>query len=205
MRVRRSIERVGLGSEYLDKYPSQLSGGQKQRVSIARALASRPSIVLLDEPTSALDIAVQSQVINLLIELQQEFDLTYIFVTHNISLAKFLCDRIVVFYAGKIVEVGATDDVLSHSLHPYTLTLMEAFPVPDPKKKNLLAVEITGEPPSPTNIPSGCAFHPRCHYAEEICRTEEPKLLEILPNHSSACHFAKRLEYEPTASKVNGS
>jgi oligopeptide/dipeptide ABC transporter ATP-binding protein len=198
-RVQSSIERVGLGAEYLDKYPSQLSGGQKQRVSIARALTSRPSIVLLDEPTSALDIAVQSQVINLLIELQKEFELTYVFVTHNISLARFLCDRIVVFYAGKIMEVGDAKSVLSQSLHPYTLTLMEAFPVPDPRARNLLKVDIKGEPPSPTNVPAGCSFHPRCPYAEEICESEEPKLEEITRDHLSACHFAKKLEYNASS------
>jgi peptide/nickel transport system ATP-binding protein len=195
-RVTSSLERVGLGPEYQDKYPSQLSGGQKQRVSIARALAPRPSLVLLDEPTSALDVAVQSQVINLLIDLQDEFNLTYLFVTHNISLARYLCDRIAVFYAGRIVEMGTTESVLGSSLHPYTRMLMEAFPLLDPKRKNLLDIEIVGEPPSPANVPSGCPFHPRCPYAEEICRTKEPPLEEVLPDHLSACHFAGRFVSE---------
>jgi len=189
-RVVSSLESVGLGEAFLEKHSTELSGGQKQRVSIARALAPRPVLLLLDEPTSALDAVVQSQVLNLLIDLQKEFNLTYLFVTHNISVAKYLADRIAVFYAGSIREIGPAEKVLAEPLHPYTSTLIGAFPVPDPDAKNLLNTEIMGEPPSLIYPPKGCRFHPRCKFAQEICKTEEPPLTECRDGHFAACYFA---------------
>jgi peptide/nickel transport system ATP-binding protein len=201
-RVLSSLEAVGLGKNFLEKHPTELSGGQKQRVSIARALAPRPLLLLLDEPTSALDAVVQSQVLNLLMDLQKEFHLTYLFVTHNISVAKYLADRIAVFYAGSIREVGPAETVLTTPLHPYTSTLIGAFPIADPDLQNLLNTEIIGEPPSLINPPAGCRFHPRCPYRGEICMTKEPELKEWRSDHYAACYYAleiaerKRVEFE---------
>jgi oligopeptide/dipeptide ABC transporter ATP-binding protein len=192
-RVLESLETVGLGSEFFEKYPSQLSGGQKQRVSIARALTSRPKLILLDEPTSALDAVVQSQVINLLVELQRKYMLTYIFVTHNISVARFISDKLAVFYAGSICEMGSTEDIANKPMHPYTSTLMKAFPIPDPAKRTLLQTKIFGEPPSLVNPPKGCKYNPRCPYVKEICRNKEPPLDEVQPSHWSACFFSKEI------------
>jgi oligopeptide/dipeptide ABC transporter ATP-binding protein len=192
-RVLESLETVGLGSEFYEKYPSQLSGGQKQRVSIARALTSRPKLILLDEPTSALDAVVQSQVINLLVELQRKYMLTYIFVTHNISVARFISDRLAVFYAGSICEMGSTEDIVNKPLHPYTSTLMKAFPAPDPNRRTLLQTKILGEPPSLINPPKGCKYNPRCLYSREVCRNKEPPLDEVQPGHWSACFFSKEI------------
>jgi peptide/nickel transport system ATP-binding protein len=189
-RVNSSLHAVGLGENFLEKHPTELSGGQKQRVSIARALAPRPVLLLLDEPTSALDAVVQSQVLNLLIDLQKRFNLTYLFVTHNISVAKYLADRIAVFYAGSIREIGLAERVFAQPLHPYTSTLISAFPIPDPDLKNLLGVEIIGEPPSLINPPAGCRFHPRCPHVQGVCKVKEPELVEYLDGHHAACHFA---------------
>jgi len=188
--VRVSLRDVGLDEEFLNKYPAQLSGGQKQRVSIARALVSHPLVLLLDEPTSALDAAVQAQVLNLLIDLQKQLRLTFIFVTHNVFVARYMSDRAIVLYGGSVRELGPAEKVLVEPLHPYTSTLIAAFPVPDPKNRNLLGMEILGEPPSIINPPPGCAFHPRCPYARDICRSEEPRLREIFDGHFAACHFA---------------
>jgi oligopeptide/dipeptide ABC transporter ATP-binding protein len=198
-RVISSLDAVGLGENFLDKHPTELSGGQKQRVSIARALAPRPVLLLLDEPTSALDAVVQSQVLNLLIDLQRKFNLTYLFVTHNISVAKYLADRIAVFYAGSIREIGPTEKVFTEPLHPYTSTLIRAFPVADPDLKNLLNVEIIGEPPSLINPPPGCRFHPRCPYTQEVCKTKEPQLVQHLDGRYAACHFALEIRKEKGA------
>lgn len=192
-RVVESLESVGLGNDVLDKRPRQLSGGQKQRVSIARALSPRPKLLLLDEPTSSLDAAVQAQVLNVLIDLQSRFQLTCIFVTHNISVAKYICDRIAVFYAGNITEVGNAEEILSEPLHPYTITLKEAYPTPDPAKRNVLDAKVIGEPPSLLSPPSGCTFHPRCAYAKDICRAEVPELRTVFGNRLVSCHFAEEI------------
>lgn len=199
-RVRSSLDAVGLGDNFLEKHPTELSGGQKQRVSIARALAPRPVLLLLDEPTSALDAVVQSQVLNLLIDLQKRFNLTYLFVTHNISVAKYLADRIAVFYAGSIREIGPTEKVFTQPLHPYTSTLIRAFPILDPDLKNLLSVEIIGEPPSLINPPSGCRFHPRCPFVQDICKSKEPELLKYMEEQYAACHFALEIRQKHPAS-----
>ena len=191
-RITTSLRSVGLEKEFLDKYPSQLSGGQKQRVSIARAIAPRPKLLLLDEPTSALDAAVQAQVLNILMSLQKEFNLTYVFVTHNIAIAKYVADRIAVFYDGRIRELGPSETVFSRPLHPYTSSLIEAFPLPDPDQKNLLSVHITGEPPSLFEPITGCSFHPRCQYAESRCKNEIP-LLRAVNDHMVSCHFAESI------------
>jgi oligopeptide/dipeptide ABC transporter ATP-binding protein len=186
-----ALEHVGLGKDYLEKYPNQLSGGQKQRVSIARALVTNPRVILLDEPTSALDVAVQSQVINLLCDLQNELKLTYIFVTHNLTVAGYIADNIVVLYAGSICEAGPTKEVLNNPRHPYTATLLNATMTPDPESKFFLGAETEGEPPSLINPPRGCRFHPRCPYMKDKCQLQKPELSKVDSNHFAACHFVE--------------
>ena len=190
-RVMQSLEIVGL-SEYVDRLPGHLSGGQKQRVAIARAIAIRPELVLLDEPTSALDASVQAQILNLLIELQRDYHLTYLMITHNIAVAEYLSDQLIVMYAGSVVEHGPTASVISKPRHPYTIALISSAPIPNPWKRNLLNIEIRGEVPSAINPPSGCKFHPRCPYAEKICGEQSPGMVEISPGHSVSCHFADK-------------
>jgi oligopeptide/dipeptide ABC transporter ATP-binding protein len=190
-RVIKSLDRVGLDPTFLAKYPNQLSGGQKQRVAIARALVTNPSLVLLDEPTSALDVATQAQVINLLNDLQKELNLTYIFVTHNIALAGYVSDRLAVFYAGSLRELGPALEVTQRPLHPYTEDLWKSTLLPEPNSNALQELEIPGEPPSFIHPPPGCTFHPRCNYMQERCKTDPPPLRDILNGHYSACHFAR--------------
>ncbi len=187
--VEESLSSVGMPVGFASRTPLQLSGGQKQRAAIARAISTHPKLVILDEPTSALDASVQAQILTLLVELQKKFNLSYMLITHNIAVAKYLCDSIAVMYAGKIVEYGPTLEVLERPRHPYTIALINSAPVPNPWKKNLLATEISGEVASAINPPSGCKFHPRCPYAEKICAVEEPSLEQIAPNHEAACHF----------------
>ena len=186
------LNAVGLDSKFLDRLPRQLSGGQKQRVNIARAIVSEPSLVILDEPTSALDASVQAQILNLLLELQSNFNLSYLIITHNISVAEYLSDRTYVMYAGKIVEYGPSNAVINDPRHPYTIALITSAPIPDPKERNLLKVEIVGEVPSVVNPPSGCRFHPRCPYAEQKCSDQEPLLEPLGPGRFAACHFIER-------------
>jgi len=193
-KVSTALEEVGLSGKFAENYPSQLSGGQKQRVSIARAIAPSPALLLLDEPTSALDAAVQAQVLNLLKDLQRKLNLAYILVTHNIFVARYLSDRIGVFYTGEVKELGPTESVLANPLHPYAWTLLSAFPVPDPARRTLLTTEVVGEAPSIITPPPGCTFHPRCLYVKEKCRTEKPELKEYSPNHTAACHFALEIQ-----------
>jgi peptide/nickel transport system ATP-binding protein len=189
--VTRSLKIVGL-SGYADRLPGHLSGGQKQRVAIARAIAIRPEMLVLDEPTSALDASVQAQILNLLIELQKDYNLTYLIITHNIAVAEYLSDLLIVMYAGNVVEYGPTSSVISKPRHPYTIALISSAPIPNPWKRNLLSVEIKGEVPSAVNPPSGCKFHPRCPYAEKICGERVPPMVEIVPGRSVSCHFAEK-------------
>lgn len=193
-KVTAALDNVGLSGKFAGNYPSQLSGGQKQRVSIARAIAPNPALLLLDEPTSALDAAVQAQVLNLLKDLQKKLDLAYILVTHNIFVARYLSDRMGVFYTGEVKELGPTESVLVDPLHPYTWTLLSAFPVPDPDKRTLLNTEVIGEAPSIITPPSGCTFHPRCVYVQEKCKNEKPELKEYFPNHTATCHYALEIQ-----------
>jgi len=182
------LKNVGLKEEHMWRYPHELSGGQNQRVAIARALALKPRFIVLDEPTSALDVSVQAQILNLLQDLQERFHLSYLFISHDLSVVQHISDRLGVMYAGKIVEVGISSEVWENPVHPYTSALLSAVPTlnPDLKKEGKL---ITGEPPSPTNPPAGCRFHPRCPYATNVCKTEEPKMMEVASGHYVACHL----------------
>ena len=191
--VMRSLEAVGLSEEQAYRIPKHLSGGQRQRVAIARAIAPSPKLLILDEPTSALDASVQAQIIRLLISLQSQYSLSYMLITHNIAVAQYLSDIVAVMYAGHLVEYGPTKEVMAKPRHPYTITLMQAAPIANPWKRNLLSVEIRGEVPSAINPPSGCRFNPRCTYAEEICTKVDPPLEGISAGHLVACHFKEKV------------
>ncbi len=195
------LDAVGLPEDGLMRFPHEFSGGQRQRIAIARALVLNPEFIVLDEPTSALDSSVQAQILNLLRKIQQELGLSYLFITHNVNVVKYMADRIAVMYSGKLAEVGETREVLERPLHPYTSALISSIPQPDPEDR-LQTVNLKGEVPSTVNPPSGCRFHPRCPYAEEICRTAEPQLREIKKGHWSACHFAEQFAEEPRIRKV---
>ena len=184
---------VGLRPEFMHRFPHAFSGGQRQRIGIARALATGPRLVVADEPVSALDVSVQAQVLNLLLELQSRLRLTFLFVAHDLSVVRHICDRVAVMYVGQLVELATTDAVFSRPRHPYTAALMRAVPVPDPRVSGADAI-LKGEVPSPASPPSGCYFHPRCMFAEERCRTEAPALQEVTPGHFARCHFAAELE-----------
>ena len=190
--VTRSLERVGLSADFAERLPRQLSGGQKQRVAIARAIAIQPSLVILDEPTSALDASVQAQILKLLLDIQKEFNLTYLLITHNIAVAKYMADFVTVMYAGNVVEYGPCKTVISKPRHPYTIALISSAPVPDPTTRNLLKTEIKGEVPSAIDPPPGCKFNPRCPFAEAICTSSNPPLQEISRDHFVACHFVNK-------------
>jgi len=190
-RVVELLELVGLGSEATWKYPHEFSGGQKQRIGIARALATNPKFLVLDEPTSMLDVSVQAHVINLIRELQEKLNLTYLFISHNLSVIQHLSDRIAVMYLGKFVEVGGADEIFERALHPYTQALLEAIPVPDPDIRKGQAV-IEGGVPSPENPPSGCRFHTRCSYVSSLCREKEPKYIDVGGGRLVACYLFAR-------------
>ena len=191
-KIRRMAEKVGLNVSYLRRYPHAFSGGQRQRIGIARALITLPRLVVCDEAVSALDVSVQAQTINLLKELQTEFGLTYIFISHDLSVVEYISDKIGVMYLGKLVEMAETNELFSNTKHPYTQALLSAVPVPDPLNKTK-RIPLEGEIPNPANPPSGCQFHTRCHYCQDICVNEIPEMQEIAENHFVACHRAREL------------
>ncbi len=186
------LRRVGLRPEYMRRYPHAFSGGQRQRVGIARALGLNPYMVVADEPVSALDVSVRAQILNLLKDLQDEFKLTYLFISHDLSVVEYIADRVVVMYVGKLVEVADTQELFHNPKHPYTEALLSAVPKPDPRQRTDRIV-LQGDVADPANPPSGCYFHPRCQYAEEICAKERPPLQDIGDGHLAACHFANKL------------
>jgi len=187
-RVKKLIDIVGLPKDSAYRYPHEFSGGQRQRIGIARALALNPRFIIADEPISALDVSIQAQIINLFKDLQKEFGLTYLFITHDLRVVEYISNRIAVMYLGKIVEIGKSADIYSHPVHPYTEALLSAVPMPDPKRKKKRII-LKGDIPSPLNPPSGCRFHTRCIYAQERCRVEEPLLIPRRDNRLAACHF----------------
>jgi len=191
--ITEHLEIVGLGREHLYRYPHELSGGQKQRVAILRALILRPKFIVLDEPTSALDVSVQAQILNLLKDLQKKFKASYMFISHDLAVVKFMSNRIAVMYLGKFVEIANADELFEKPLHPYAQVLLAAIPIPNPKiARERKKIRIVGEPPSPINPPPGCRFHPRCPYVMDICKREEPPMVEVEPGHYVACWLYAR-------------
>jgi oligopeptide transport system ATP-binding protein len=197
-RVRRLLETVGLSPDHVNRYPHEFSGGQRQRIGVARALALNPKLIVADEPVSALDVSIQAQVINLLDDLQNEFDLTYVFIAHDLGVVHHVSDRIAVMYLGVIVEIGPSDDLFLRPVHPYTEALLSAIPAiegEDEVQRERIVLE--GEVPSPVDPPAGCRFHPRCRYATDICRTERPPLADHGGGRFAACHHPLDGKGEP--------
>ena len=211
-RVALLLRRVGLRPEYMRRYPHAFSGGERQRIVIARALATNPRLVVADEAISALDVSIRAQILNLLKDLQEELGLTYLFIAHDLSIIRHICDRVNVMYVGKLVETAEAADLYSTPAHPYTEALMSAVPIHNPRLRNKgNRIRLTGEVADPANPPSGCYFHPRCRYAEDRCQTEAPPLHEIhnSTTHAAACHFADTLQLrgvvdEPNEAAVSG-
>jgi oligopeptide transport system ATP-binding protein len=190
-RVKELLELVHLNALYLNRYPHEFSGGQRQRIGIARALASDPDFIVCDEPISALDVSIQAQVVNLLEELQDEFNLTYLFIAHDLSMVRHICNRVAVMYLGVMVEMAGRDELYDNPKHPYTQALLSAVPIPDPiETRSRQRIILAGDPPSPVNPPKGCRFHPRCAIAVDLCSQKAPEWREIKPDHWVACHEA---------------
>jgi peptide/nickel transport system ATP-binding protein len=192
-RVAELLKVVGLRSEYMSRYPHAFSGGQRQRIGVARALALNPQLVVCDEPVSALDVSIQAQILNLLQDLQEQFHLTYLFISHDLSVVEHISDRVAVMYVGKLVESTTTEELFINPQHPYTEALLSAVPKPDPRLRTE-AIVLPGDVADPANPPSGCYFHPRCQYRIDRCETEEPALWQIAPDHFVSCHRAEELE-----------
>ncbi|MGG0657363.1 ABC transporter ATP-binding protein [Rummeliibacillus pycnus] len=193
-KVEELITKVGLPKESLKKFPHEFSGGQRQRIGIARALSMNPKFIIADEPVSALDVSIQSQVLNLMMDLQDEFDLTYLFISHDLSVVKHISDRVGVMYLGRIVEIGTKKEIFENPQHPYTKALLSAIPVVNFEGEKQ-AIQLTGEPPSPANPPTGCAFHPRCPFAMESCKIERPNLIQFEDRQQVACHLYSEEEF----------
>lgn len=185
--LNKIMQNVGLDPSYLDRYPHEFSGGQRQRIGIARALILNPQVIIADEPVSALDISVQSQILNLLKDLQEEFDLTYMFITHDLSVLQYISDQVIVMYLGKVVEFGDTKEIFKEPKHPYTKALISA--IPSVTEKKVERIVLKGDLPSPSSPPSGCHFHTRCPYAMDKCKTHSPELVEVEPGSLVACHI----------------
>ncbi|KGX92329.1 peptide ABC transporter ATP-binding protein [Pontibacillus halophilus JSM 076056 = DSM 19796] len=188
-RILELLKLVGLDSEHITRFPHEFSGGQRQRIGIARALAVEPKFIVCDEPISALDVSIQAQVVNLLQDLQKQMGLTYLFIAHDLSMVKYISDRILVMYLGNMVELASSDDLHNEPLHPYTQALLSAVPVPDPKQKDRERIVVSGDVPSPLNPPSGCVFRTRCPHAMDICAEVVPQWQEVKDNHFVACHL----------------
>ncbi len=191
-KIKDLLKRVGLRPEFMRRYPHAFSGGQRQRVGIARALALEPELVVADEAVSALDVSVRAQILNLMIELQKEFNLTYLFISHDLSVVEYIADRVAVMYVGKLVELAETSQLFQNPQHPYTEALLSAIPNPDPRRRSKRIV-LQGDVADPAHPPSGCYFHPRCQYAKDQCKTETPGLRKVGNNRLVACHFAEEL------------
>ncbi len=195
-RVRKMLGAVGLNPDYMNRFPHQFSGGQRQRIGIARALATDPQLVIADEPVSALDVSIRAGVINLMQDLQREFGLTYLFISHDLSVIKYISDRVAVMYLGKIVELAEAQKLFADPKHPYTEALMSAVPVPNPDFQ-MEQILLEGDVPTPLNPPPGCYFHPRCRYAKDVCSNESPVYTDLGDEHFVSCHFAESLNLRP--------